>query len=109
MASYSARNSGTHSLQTTFYPEESSWAILREMPRSATQLLAQDTSQRNDSESRQTAREIQLIQADQFTSNNEQYLRNSCVQEVTPDIRRKQIHTGTSVWISSATLYHRPS
>jgi hypothetical protein len=49
------------------------------------------------------------MSTDKPTPNNEQNLQKSYAQEVTPDTRRKPNPPGSSVWILTATLYHRTS
>jgi hypothetical protein len=44
-----------------------------------------------------------------MTPNNEQNIRKTFAQEITPDTRRKPNPPGSSVWISTETLYHSTS
>jgi hypothetical protein len=49
------------------------------------------------------------MQTDQPTPYNEQNLRKSYAQEITPDARRKPNSPGPSVWVSADTFCHRTS
>jgi hypothetical protein len=66
-------------------------------------------SDHNDPKTWKTTKGRQLIYTDQLTPNNEQNIRKSCAQEIKPDTRRKPNPPGSSIWISTETLYHRTS